>query len=355
MAESATVQYIQRAAAHERVRLAYNAFLHGTPARVAFATLPAGDHLDPVLTERAQNFVSQAFISNRVAPVLSGLPPAATYERWLKGSFFANEAGPRGDNALARRVNLRSETVSYATNMQAARADIGDRQMRLLGPAAADNYGTMIAMEALMLRRERQTAAIAMLTTSWTSNEDVAGLWARSATLGTNTVVEDVEGAKATIRARTGLLPNVLAMDYDTFSNLSQDATVLARIQLAPSTANVKMVTAQLLAQLFSLDEVIVGQAIYNSAPEEFAGDNFTAADIWEANAGKGSALLFYRSSTPSIASPSAMYAINSVGPIMDTYFLRETLTTAYEAYEETAYHVTAPDLGHLFTDTIVT
>lgn len=344
--------YISTSYGNDRLRAAFNAYLNGTPSHVAFATLPAQDHVDPVLTEKAQNFLPQNFIGSRIFPVLRGLPISATYERWLKGGWFRNEAGPRGDNAAARRVNLRSETVQYACMEQAAAVEIGDRQLRLLGPQNADTYGTNTATEALFLRRERQVATAVLTAANWTSNEDVAGLWAAGAG---NTFIVDVENAIETIRARSGIRPNVLMMDASTFSNVVQESTVIARMQLAPSTTSPVVVSAQLLAQLFRLEEVLVGDAIRNSATERADGSDFTAADIWEVTATKGSAFLFYRASSPSIVSPSAGYSITSLGPVVDSFFLRNTKSTVYEAYEEVDHLVTAPDLGHLFVDTIVT
>jgi hypothetical protein len=124
----------------------------------------------------------------------------------------------------------------------------------------------------------------------------------------TNTFIEDILDAKDIIRQLIGRYPNVLILDAKTFREQKQTYAVLERIKYTGTSGQPADVTTTTLAQLFELDRVLIGTAIYSDAEETVDGTDFNAVDLWETNAGKGAAWLGYVSPSPGLMDPSAGY-----------------------------------------------
>ena len=144
-------------------------------------------------------------------------------------------------------------------------------------------------VEKILLRLERIVAALVLTAANWASGhyEDAEGGWVSG---DSSTFITDVEAGINTVLSNTGHWPNVLVVDYTTYTKIRQDNLVLDRIKHTQKG----VITADLVASLFDLDRVLVGSAVYSSAEETAAGDDFTAVKIWETNAGKGSAVIEY-------------------------------------------------------------
>ncbi len=124
-----------------------------------------------------------------------------------------------------------------------------------------------------------------------------------------------------------------------------------------------------MLAALLELDEVMLGEAIYSSAKEKKGGADFTAVDIWEVNATKGSAFLYYRPARPALKTPSAGYCFNwpstELGQaqivrqdnyrIVKRWWDNDKESWMIRAAERFDAKVVSADCGCLFYDTIVT
>lgn len=95
--------------------------------------------------------------------------------------------------------------------------------------------------------------------------------------------------------------PNVLALGADAFDSLCQHPDIIERVKYTGSTANPAIVTANVLAQLFGIEQVVTFESLYNTAP-------LGAAPKLEYICGTGDALLAYVNPRPSIDQPSAGY-----------------------------------------------
>ncbi len=134
------------------------------------------------------------------------------------------------------------------------------------------------------------------------------------------------------------------------------ESTVLERIKYTQRG----VISAELIAALFDLDEVIIGGAIKNTAKEKKAGTEFTAARIWENAAGKGSAMLYYQPPVPGLKTPMAGVQVRVP---YENGLMRSTRTWEEAAEDQTVYEVkenvdilqTGTDLGYLWINTIAT
>ena len=158
-------------------------------------------------------------------------------------------------------------------------------------------------------------------------------------------------------------------MDPKTFKALKQVAAIIDRIKYTGTSGAPADVTLQTLAALFELDEVLLGGALYSSAKETKAGTDFTAVDIWETHATKGSAFLYYRPPGAALETPSAGYCFNWRGsePGQSQIVRQDNFRTVKKwwenkpeswmirASERIDAKVVSADAGYLFYDTIVT
>jgi len=302
---------------------------------------------------------NQSYIADRVFPIIDRVSPRAKIARYLKGAWFRDEAGIRGAGGRAPRGGYPVDLLSLATKEYAFAKEVTDEDRRFASAAGApplkpDQDAIEFAAGKIDLSKEVRVANL-ILTGTWSgvAGEDAGGLWAAGEG---NTFLTDVQARIETIRANTGLKPNKLMIDHGTYNSLKRESTVLDLIKYTERA----VLTKELLAAILELDEVLIGEAIKSTAKETKAGTDFTASNIWEKNAGKGSAFLYYAPPTPGLKTPSAGYQARVAyedGSPRRTTTWREAAEhqDVYEVAEETDIVQTGADLGFLWYDTLLT
>lgn len=300
-----------------------------------------------------------SYIADRVFHIIDVADPKAKIARYLEGAWFRDEAGIRGPGSRARRGGFPVDYISISTKEYAFAKEVTDEDRRYLKgtnapPLKPDQDAIEFCADKIDLSKERRVASLIFSSTwSGVAGEDAEGGWAA----GTgNTFIEDVETRIETIRSNTGVRPNVLVLSANTLAEIKRESTVLERIKYVERG----IVTPALIAALFELEEVLIGDAIYSTAEEKADGTDFSAQNVWEKNAGKGSAFLFYRPRNPGLKTPSAGYQVRVLyenGQPRRTTTWREPAEhqDVYEVAEETDIVVTGADLGFLWYDTIQT
>ncbi len=299
------------------------------------------------------------YIGDRVFPIINNVPLDAKIARYLKGAWFRDEAGIRAAGTRAKRGGYPTDYVDVSVKEYAFAKEVTDedREIATLAggpPLQPEQDAIEFASDKIDLNKERQVASV-VISGTWSSvaGEDAEGLWAAGSG---NTFISDVETRKETIRANTGVKPNCMVLSANTLKELKMESTLLDRIKYTERG----IVTAALIAAMFDLEEVLIGDAVYSSANEKADGSDFTAVNVWEKNAGKGSAFLYYRPAAPRLKTPSAGYQARASYPNGQ---LRKTTTwrenpehqDVYECSERTHILQTGSDLGFLWYDTILT
>lgn len=302
---------------------------------------------------------NKSYIADKMFPLIDRVSPRAKIARYGKGAWFRDDAGIRGAGARAKRGGYTVEMVSLNTKEYAFAKEVTDEDRRFANtqgapPLQPDQDALEFAADKIDLKKEVRVASL-ILGGTWcgVAGEDAAGGWAAG---GGNTFLADVRARVETIRANTGMKPNRLMMDFGTYNSLKEETTVLSKIQYTERA----VLTKELLAAILELDEVLIGEAIVNTAKETKAGTEFTAANIWEKNAGKGMAFLCYCPPKPGLKTPSAGYQARVAyenGQSRRTTSWREPAEhqDVYEVAEETDILQVGADLGFLWYDTLLT
>lgn len=303
---------------------------------------------------------NRSYIADRVFPIIDKVAPKAKILEYLKGAWYRDEAGIRAPGTRAPRGGFPTtyhnvNTVEYAFAKEVTDEDRRNSKVAGAPPLQPDQDAIEFATDKVDLKKERRVASL-ILGGTWcgVAGEDAAGLWAPNGE--TNTFVDDVLARIETIRSNTGFKPNKLVIDHGTYNALKKNDALLNRIRYTQRG----ILTAELIAAMFDLDEVLIGEAIYSSAKETKAGTDFTAVNVWEKNAGKGSAFLYYAPPAPGLKIPSAGYQARAAyedGAPRRTETWRENAEhqDVYEVAEETHILQTGSYLGFLWYDTLLT
>lgn len=328
---------------------------------------PKSAHIDAALTSIAIAYQNQQYIADRVFPNVSVAKASDYFFKFLKGAWFRNEAKVRGAGASAAESGYQVTSDTYACIERALRHPI---PIELINNA--DNVltplttGVRFVMNGVMLAKEIACAAACLTASVWTTEDDTAAGWVGDTN---STFYSDILANREVIRQLIGRYPNRLVMDSKTWKNIRHTPEILERIMYGGTQAKPADITKQMVAALLELDEIVVGSAIYSSDEETVAGTEFTAVDVWEQTATKGSALLYYAPSAPAIEKPAAGYCFNFRGhegaPIdiaeSDTYravkrwWNDEKAAWYVQAFESFDVKVTCADAAVIFADTLIT
>lgn len=302
---------------------------------------------------------NQSYIGNRVFPLIDRVSPEAKIARYLKGAWFRDEADVRAAGTRAKRSGYPIDYIPIATKEYAFAKEVTDEDRtysQVMGapPLRPDTDALEFTADKIDLRKEILIANL-IITGTWSglAGEDAEGLWAAGSG---NTFLEDVRARIETIRSNTGLIPKTLWMDHGTYTSLKNEDSIRDYIKYT----QIGVYTKELLASLLDLDEILVGEAIKNTAKETKAGTAFTASNVWEKNAGKGSAFLYYRPKSPGLKIPSAGMQARTAfagGQVRRSEKWREPAEhqDVYETAERTHTLITGADLGFLWYDTLLT
>ena len=305
-------------------------------------------------------YFNRSYIAPRIFPRIGPVATKAKITLFLKGAWFRDEADVRGEGAESKRGAYPTGYLDVNCVERSFAREVTDEARNRAKqanspPLRPDQNAIRFATDKVDLRKERITADM-ILNGTWcdlVGGEDAEGGWAAG---DGNTFINDVETRIETIRSRTGFRPNVLMLSASTLSQLKQEDTILDRIKHTQRG----VISAELIAALLGLDEILVGESIYSDAEETAAGDDFNAVDIWDKNSGQGSAFLFYRPAEPGLEIPSAGYMAwenleSGQARRVTTWREASKHQDVYEVAESLDIVQVDPDLGFLWYDTIQT
>jgi len=304
---------------------------------------------------------NMTYVADKVFPIIDNCPPQAKIAKYLKGAWFRDEAGIRGPGGRAKRGGYPTSFETIATKEYAFAKEVTDEDRRFAElafapPLKPDQDAIEFCSDKVDISKERRTSALIRAQT-WvdgvSAGEDAEGYWAPGAG---NTFVSDMRRGIAAIKAASGLKPNALLLDFKTYQGLCEESTVLAKIMYTERA----VLTTDILASIFDLKEVLIGDAVYSSANELKTGLDFTTVQIWENTAGKGMAFLFYKPAAPGLKTPSAGYQARvpyegGAPRRVSTWRENAEHQDVYEVAEEVDIVAVGLDCGFLWKDTFLT
>lgn len=282
-------------------------------------------HVNRPLTNMSEAYIQSddSFAAHRVFPVVRVNNQTDSYYSFPRGYFNKDEMAERAPGAEAVQGGYAVSTGSYNCKVYAYKHPI-PRQVRANtdSPLNSDRNATQFVTRKALIRREKLWVANYFATGKWTT--DLTGTtnfvkWDDAA----STPVEDIRDQKRTIRESTGFEPNKLVLGRAVKDALVDHPDIVARISGSAGPGNPAIVTLAQLAALFEVEEVMVTNAVENTAAEgATASHSFIA--------GKH-ALLTYANPAPAIEMPSGGYTYAWAGYLGENAANGQSITRWYE------------------------
>lgn len=317
-------------------------------------------HIDRALTNMSVAYMQDesAFIADKVFPKIPVTKQSDVYFVYNKGDFFRDEARVRSGAAESVGGEYGVESSDpYYCRVHAFHKDVTEQDRANHDePLDADTDATDFVTQKMLIRRETQ----------WAEEYFKKGVWSKEIEgVDTNPTGDQVvqfsnpasdpisviSNQAVLMASKTGFKPNTIVMTPAVFYALKNHEDILDRIKYTQKG----IVTSDLLATLFEVDNVYVSWAVVNTA-------NQGAEDDIDFVMGKHM-LLAYVNPRPAIKKPSAGYLFTWTGLLgAGAYGNRmvrlpmDMLGIGTERIEgEIAFDakVIAQDLGVFFTDIV--
>lgn len=247
-----------------------------------------------------------SYVADKVFPVVPVAHQSDLYYIWSKADFFRNNARKRADATESAGSGVNLTTDSYRCDVWALHDDIGEQARANQDPSVdLETTTTEWLMQQLLISRDLNFATTYM----------TAGVWGTTVT-GTVATVDathtiqwsddansdpftDIANGQTTVLQNTGKKPNVLVLGWAVYQALRKHPLVIDRIKFTMK-ADAADITPALLAAAFAVEEVVVSEAVYNTAHEgQAAAMSFIVGKT---------ALLCFRPKAPALRIPSAGY-----------------------------------------------
>ncbi|HGU1009467.1 TPA: hypothetical protein ACM6Y8_000224 [Escherichia coli] len=228
--------------------------------------------VNPILTTVARGYKNAAFIGEKIFPVVEMDKEGATVPTFGNGVFAVYEtkrAVGADSNVMIREktgsvdIVLDEHDLSAPVDYRGSAESIFDEEAK----------ATRRATNGILLRREVYAAALAQDAKIYKPNAKkvftATDCWAN----GQGDPLRDVETYMDAVRNNVGLRPNIITMGASVMTLLKFHPV----IQAAIGANERKIITADILKELFGVDEVVVGSPVS-------LGKDGKATDLWKDN-----------------------------------------------------------------------
>lgn len=276
---------------------------------------PGDVHVNAPLTNISIAFLQNAndFVATKLFPNIPVSKQADRYYVYNRGDFNRDEMEQRapGTESAGSGYSL-DNTPTYFANRFSIHKDIPD-EVRANADAVLnpDREATAFVTHKALIKREKLFVANYFTTGKW--GTDVTGV-ASSPSAGqtlqwdnaNSDPIKVIRDAKRAIRQSTGYEPNKLTVGRAVFDALLDHPDIIDRIKYGQTAGAPAQANKETLAKLLEIDEILVMNAIENTAKE---GQNAAHSFI-----GGKNALLTHSATAPGLMTPSAGYTFSWTG-----------------------------------------
>lgn len=262
-------------------------------------------HIDRAMTQFSVAMIQDEsnFIADKVFPIIPVSRQSDIYYQYNSGDFMRDEAKQRSAFSESAGGDYGVEAQDpYFCRKYAFHKDLApEEKLNYDEPLDADKDAVIFVTQKMLIRREMAWASTFFKTGVW--GTEIVG---KDASPSTGEILQwdktgsdpigDITKQSVAMASRTGYRPNTLVLSPYVFYALKNHYDILDRIKYTEKG----IVTTDLLATLFEVDNVYVAWSIVNSA-EQGATDNIDF--IYGANA-----LLCYTPKNPGLRQPAAGY-----------------------------------------------
>lgn len=317
-------------------------------------------HVDKPLTNISIAYMQQAsnFVADRIFPVVPVAKQSDKYFTYDRGMFNRDEMQLRAPGTESAGATYTLSTATYSADVWALHKDVADQvRANADSPIQLDREATEFLTAKAMIRKEKNWADAHFVTGVWTTERagvasGPSGTQFLRWDVATSTPIEDIRGGASAMAELTGFRPNKLVLGRYAYDAILDHPDIVGRVDRGQTTGTA-IVLRQNLAALFEVDEVLVMDAIYNTAVE--------GATNSHAFIGGKNALLTYAAPSAGIMVPSAGYTFSWTGLLgagaLGTRIKRMRMehleSDRVEIEMSFDQKLVSPDLGSFFLDCV--
>ena len=294
---------------------------------------------DPVLTKVAQGYTNAQFIGTQIFPVVPTAKEGGKIPQFGKESFKIYNT-LRSIRSKRSRVDLGYGAIEYALAEHSVEIPVDDREKEeATKPIQPEINATKAAMDIILLGHEHLAGTLAQDEDTYEADHVVtlAGgdQWSDH---DNSDPINDIEEGKEKIRESIARRPNLLVLGAKVYAALKHHPKLVGRIKYSQKG----VVTPQLMATLFDVDEVLIGEAVY-------ADDDGKFHDIWGKNA-----MLFWVPKAVALGTPAFGYTLRKEGRPKVFKYRDESVNSDIVVAEDIyTVKVTGPLAGYLIKNAV--
>jgi hypothetical protein len=187
---------------------------------------------------------------------------------WVYNPDFKLPESIRQDGTPANMIEWSASTSSYTVFEHALKDVITETMMdNTDAPLNLEIDTTEYLVDKILLRQEYEASKLCFTTTTWGNNTTLTTANSFAYNTTTSAPIALVLSATSVIVANSGKRPNKIVMGWDVFKVARENPNIYNRIQYVERA----IITENLLAALFDVDQVLVGSAIIDSTKEGIA------------------------------------------------------------------------------------
>ena len=229
--------------------------------------------VDPALSNVSIKYMNDVFIADSVFPTVKVAKQTGKYYVYDKANLRINKT-TRAAGSGANEIDFGLTTAAFSCDDHALKEFVAD-EIQDQADAALNPLidATETVTEQLLLDRENNIATLLSSTTNLTNNITLSGTtqWSDYAN---SDPIGDVRTARTTVHQNTFKKPNTIIMGKQVFDMLCEHPQIIERIKYS----QLGIVTKELLARLFQVEQILVGEAGSNTAKE---GQTDSMSYIW--------------------------------------------------------------------------
>ena len=320
---------------------------------------PSSVHIDAPLTNLTIAYVQDQnnFVADKVFPTVSVERQSDKYYEYdranMNRSGDVKKLAPRTE---VNRIGQKVSNTSYFADVYGLGMDF-DQQTIANEDTALDirASGAQTLTTRLLIHREEQFAATFFAAGVWGTQTTPANLWSDYTN---STPLVDVTTASRTMQLKSGgFKPNTMVVGKEVRDVLVNHPKVLARLNGGSTVQNPALVTDNMLAQIFEVENFYVMEAVQNTAVEGVAESN--------AFIGGKHALLVHGPKNAGLMVPAAgltfawntLEGVNNLGVTVESFsddaLKRQQVAEHIQVKMSYDMKVTGADLGYFFNTVV--
>tara|TARA_R110002167_G_scaffold82691_6_gene225514 strand:- start:1269 stop:2249 length:981 start_codon:yes stop_codon:yes gene_type:complete len=320
---------------------------------------PSSVHIDAPLTNLTIAYVQDQnnFVADKVFPTVAVERQSDKYYEYdranMNRSGDVKKLAPRTE---VNRIGQKVSNTSYFADVYGLGMDF-DQQTLANEDTALDirASGAQTLTTRLLIHREEQFASTFFSAGVWGTQTTPANLWSDYTN---STPLVDVTTASRTMQLKSGgFKPNTMVVGKEVRDILVNHPKVLARLNGGSTVQNPALVTDNMLAQIFEVENFYVMEAVQNSAAEGIAESN--------AFIGGKHALLVHGPKNAGLMVPAAgltfawntLEGVNNLGVTVESFsddaLKRQQVAEHIQVKMSYDMKVTGTDLGYFFNTVV--